>query len=388
VHVALATPEWYADEQGGGIGTYTRVLATQTARLGHRVTVLAATLRRDRRATTRGAISVVPIAGDGPADVVARRFHQAWTWLLARDHPDVLEAPEFGGVVAHILAEGCEVPSTTRLHTPLSLILVRGEQATIYADDAVRCLLEREQTAASDLVTSPSRWLADVVRRLWGLTCEIRVVPNPLALPPGRAAPLPPSPAGKARGLRISYVGRLEHRKGVLVLAQALRTWAARGGSFDATFAGSDTKWHGVPMSDRIVASVGEVPPGSRVRVVGPLPTRSFGALWRATDVAVLPSLYENFPYACLEAMAAGRAVVATTGSGFEEIIDDRTGVLVPPGDATALVEVLETLASRPGLLHRLGREAARSVERFDASVIVPRLLVDLGETLRTRRAL
>jgi len=79
-------------------------------------------------------------------------------------------------------------------------------------------------------------------------------------------------------------------------------------------------------------------------------------ALLTAADLVVLPSLFEGLPLIILEAMAAGRPVVATSTFGTDEaVVDGITGRLVPPGDGQALAAgVLEALTS-PKLVARWG---------------------------------
>lgn len=94
--------------------------------------------------------------------------------------------------------------------------------------------------------------------------------------------------------------------------------------------------------------------------------------LW-AADLVVLPSRWEGLAYAVLEAMAAGRSVVASDAAGMREALGsglDRVGAVVPVGDVAALAQaVLERLAD-PGLRAAEGRRArARAVELFDARV-------------------
>jgi 2-deoxystreptamine N-acetyl-D-glucosaminyltransferase/2-deoxystreptamine glucosyltransferase len=73
-----------------------------------------------------------------------------------------------------------------------------------------------------------------------------------------------------------------------------------------------------------------------------------------AADVAVLPSLHEGLGVAALEAMAAGRPVVASRVGGLAEVVvDGETGRLVPAGDAAALGAALDELAHAPALRTR-----------------------------------
>ncbi len=82
-------------------------------------------------------------------------------------------------------------------------------------------------------------------------------------------------------------------------------------------------------------------------------------------DLFVLPSTSEGFPLVLLEAMAAGRPVVATRSGGPQEIVEDgQTGLLVPPGDAEALAKGIEKLLVNPEQAADLGRNARGKVER------------------------
>ena len=92
--------------------------------------------------------------------------------------------------------------------------------------------------------------------------------------------------------------------------------------------------------------------------------------LLAASDVFVLPSLYEGSSLAVLEAMAAGKPVVSSAIGGTDElIVDGESGLLVPPGDAAALALALNKVLSQGELRAELGakaRERARS--SFSAS--------------------
>jgi glycosyltransferase involved in cell wall biosynthesis len=102
-----------------------------------------------------------------------------------------------------------------------------------------------------------------------------------------------------------------------------------------------------------------------------------------SSDVVVVPSLRpESFGLVALEAMGAGRPVVASRLGGMAElVVDDATGYLVPPGDAAALADRLEALARDSNLRTRLGIAGRRRAEgmfseaEFEHSV--RRVLVD-----------
>jgi len=87
-------------------------------------------------------------------------------------------------------------------------------------------------------------------------------------------------------------------------------------------------------------------------------------AILRELDVFVLSSVSEGFSLATIEAMAAGRPVVATRSGGPEEIIDDgRTGFLVPPADPESLAQRICELLANPAEAEAMGRRAQGKVE-------------------------
>jgi glycosyltransferase involved in cell wall biosynthesis len=112
----------------------------------------------------------------------------------------------------------------------------------------------------------------------------------------------------------------------------------------------------------------------AEVELLGARPfTETVGELQEA-DIFVLPSVIaENgrrdvTPNVILEAMAMQLPVVSTTVAGIPELVEDGvTGLLVPPGDETALAAAILRLAGDPSLRESLGRNGRRAVEeRFD----------------------
>jgi len=92
--------------------------------------------------------------------------------------------------------------------------------------------------------------------------------------------------------------------------------------------------------------------------------------LLNSLDLLVMPSvLPDSFPLAVLEAMAASLPVIASQIGGIsEEVVHKETGLLVPPGDVTALSMAFRTLLETPQLLQSMGRQGRQRIEqRFTA---------------------
>lgn len=115
------------------------------------------------------------------------------------------------------------------------------------------------------------------------------------------------------------------------------------------------------------------LPPG--VLALGPWPHRAVMAAWRRCAVGLVPSVGpEAFGIVAIEAMSAGRPVIASATGGLADIVvDGRSGLLVPPGDAGALAAALSGLLNDEARRRRLGEGARQRVRDFRASAVIPR---------------
>jgi glycosyltransferase involved in cell wall biosynthesis len=163
---------------------------------------------------------------------------------------------------------------------------------------------------------------------------EIRIIPSGVDLPDDVGAEATPP--------EVLYAGRLSPEKGVLELVEAAR-------EMNLVVAGDG------PLRAKVPGASGFVPHDELQR------------LYARAAVVACPSRREGFGVACLEAMAHARPVVATSVGGLRDlVVDEQTGLVVPPRNPAALREALERLLGDAALRRRLGaagRERAR--ERF-----------------------
>jgi len=157
-------------------------------------------------------------------------------------------------------------------------------------------------------------------------------------------------------------VGRVSPQKGLIHAVRALPAILARHPSAHLVSAGPtpDAAW-----LKRLKAEADALGVGGRVHFLGA--RRDVADLLRACDLFVFPSLYEGLGIALVEAMAAGRACVATeTGPIPEVVTHGENGWLVPPGDAGRLAGAVCALLDDPGRRAALGRAAqASALARF-----------------------
>ncbi|MEP6811948.1 MAG: glycosyltransferase family 4 protein [Actinomycetota bacterium] len=190
--------------------------------------------------------------------------------------------------------------------------------------------LARPVLRRARLVIAASHALADASRELGAR--DVRVVPSGVEIPESVGTPEEPP--------HVLYVGRLSAEKGVLELVEA-----ARGLPLRVVGDG--------PLRSRVPGAVGFVSPGE------------LGPWYERAAIVVAPSRREGYGVVAREAMAWGRPVVATAVGGLlDAVVDDETGLLVPPGDVPALRAALERLLGDAELRARLGAAAREKAQR------------------------
>jgi glycosyltransferase involved in cell wall biosynthesis len=160
------------------------------------------------------------------------------------------------------------------------------------------------------------------------------------------------------------------------VLVEACRKLSERGIPFVCDLVGDG------PRRAEIEAMIEGAGLTGRVRTLGPRPRLEVVRLLSECDVFALPSVMaangerEGIPVSLMEAMAMGVPVVSSRLSGIPELVESGvSGILVEPGDVSALSESLEKLARDPELRARLGEAGRMKVLRdFDLSRNVDRL--------------
>ena len=204
--------------------------------------------------------------------------------------------------------------------------------------------------AATDaaVVVCPSQVTAEGLRTWCAVDAEVVVAPH--GVDQERFRPEEPSPGADASLLTaiddrltsgrplLVFVGTLEPRKDVPTLVRAFAAVAARHPDALLVLAGG-RGWGG----DAVDAAVTTSGLGRRIVRTGYVEDRAIPALLRSATAVVYPSLYEGFGLPALEALACGARLVTTSGTAMAEVAG-ASALLVPPGDAGALGEVIDSV--------------------------------------------
>jgi glycosyltransferase involved in cell wall biosynthesis len=179
---------------------------------------------------------------------------------------------------------------------------------------------------------------------------------------------------GLANELLILHVASVKPNKGHHLMLDAVRTLRARGRAVRYVAVGSTSGLWADYAADvqRQITSQGLT---DSATLLGHLSDEELAEAYDAADVVVVPSLAETFPLAALDAMAWGKALVATDCGGVREmVLAERTGLLVSPGRADQLTEALDRLVGDRALRESLGTRAAAFVqERYSWDSVLQR---------------
>ncbi|HEY8461906.1 MAG TPA: glycosyltransferase family 4 protein, partial [Blastocatellia bacterium] len=142
----------------------------------------------------------------------------------------------------------------------------------------------------------------------------------------------------------------INHRKGLRHLAEAFVNYIAPR----------------FPSAVLAVAGEAYVPNFPNILPLGMVDQKDLPALMCSADVFASPTLADNLPYTILEAMACGRAVVASRVGGVpEQVVDGETGFLVNAGSDADLGQALIRLLSNPNDIARFGAAGRARAERL-----------------------
>jgi glycosyltransferase involved in cell wall biosynthesis len=384
MRTCLVSQEYPPETGWGGIGTYTRHLALGLAGGGHGVHVVSRLAAGARAVATDGAVHLLRVAPRRlplPGRRILGRslacleYSMAVSRALARlPAIDVVEFPNWNAEgLWHLMLGRRRSRVITRVHSPYAAVLASREER-LTADKRLAVALERAAVVRSDVVVTHSEYNATTAARLYGIDrALIPVIPHGIPVPPPPPFPRPPGDLP-----RVLYVGRLERRKGIHVLMEAIPHILDADARALIVIAGQD--FPSAPGNLTWQQHARTVLPEHhrrRVRFLGHVDDAMIDYLYATCEVLVAPSLYESFGLVYLEAMARGLAVIGSRAAAIPEVVaDGETGVLVPPGDPDALARAIVDLLRDAGKRAEMGRLGHERVKRmFDVQTMVDRVL-------------
>jgi glycosyltransferase involved in cell wall biosynthesis len=243
---------------------------------------------------------------------------------------------------------------------------VRFERGLTRLTMAMQAGRERLHARRANRVLVPSAYSAECAREFYGLAERPRIVPEPIDLAEWRRF-LGLNPAGSA-GFSVLFAGRLYRRKRVDTLLRAAAMLRGRIPGLAVRLVGDG------PHAGPLHSLARKLRVADTVHWLGDVPRSQLAAEYNRADVFCLPSVQEGFGIVLLEAMAAGKPIVASRAAAIPEVAPH--GLLVEPENPEALAAAIETLYRSPEQRAAIGAEGLRRVEAFDAPKVA-RLFLD-----------
>ncbi|MEM7393699.1 MAG: glycosyltransferase family 4 protein [Verrucomicrobiota bacterium] len=377
--IALLSYEYPPETGFGGIGTFTWIQARALVKLGHEVHVLAGSVEPSPlRIEEHDGVRVHRFHRDGLLMWGARQLSRFGLWWtrnrmenalsmhsafkkLHREHAyEVVGMPECGAEGA-LINNFIQATTIVRLHSPARLIM--PYYPTTKLDRALCGRIEQSGLGKATAFCASSQYVADEARTALKIRRPIRVLPNGIDLDLFEATEqidfrrtyeLP-----EDRPI-ILFAGRMERRKGIDLCEEIITTILERHEAAFVFAGGDPFDFMAQTLQPRLQAK----PFKGSFHYLGKLDFTHLHSGLCQSDIILIPSLWENCPHICLEAMAAGRAIVCSDQTGFPELIQDgENGVLARNGDAASYAAKLEELLEDGDRRNRLGAAARKTVE-------------------------
>ncbi len=273
------------------------------------------TIRVGYRADSRQPATIAYVRGVLAA--LSRLRREGW-------RPDIVHAHiYYVGLVAELAKLRYRVPVAVSEHSSHFLL------GSLNAADRLRAWLA---FSLADVVCPVSRVLERAIQGLHVRT-RFEVVPNPVDLSTFRPTPLPTSSPPQ-----VLVVAGLDTVKGIPNLLRATASLAAHGRNFRVNVVGDGPARAGY---ERLAKDYGLA---ERVVFHGYQPRQAIAGFLRDAHFLVVPSRAETFGVMMLEALAAGRPVVATDVGVASEVLTEASGIVVPPEDPDALARAIDRM--------------------------------------------
>jgi glycosyltransferase involved in cell wall biosynthesis len=248
---------------------------------------------------------------------------------------------------------------------------VRFESGMTRASMAVQAWLEAQHARRADLVITISRYCAERLQQLYGVR-NVSVVPELIDVEGWRTLFRNHESASPEGKFTVLCVCRFYPRKRLDVLLRAAYILREKIPELEIRIVGNG------PQRARLRHTAAELHLEPVVHWLGDISLAALAAEYNRAHVFCLPSVQEGFGIVFLEAMAAGKPIVAARAAAVPEVV--RHGILVEPDNPEALAEGLIRCHRDPDLCDSLGSAGLRDVEQYDIGRVSRKFLAEVAK--------
>lgn len=386
MHIVYISREFVPTQRGGGIASYVKDMASAMVARGHQITVICAS--DDTRTTSdkmENGIRIIRLKG---GDFIIPSVETSWFTSIKKlriiyrffsyrkriletiknlENIDIIEVADFGAEGYYLWRQ--DIPVVVRMHTPsifdrTNLGVKRYPISKFYLEWSAKKEIETLIHFAhfNSCSYSLQAWYNLYFPQVKG---DWKVIYNPLDTSQWNKSKAHNSYLQNS----ILYVGTVMEEKGVGDLVKACAILREEGYPITLTIAGK--------MGSYALQLKAETEDNNYTwcKFTGNLPRAELDNLYRSSKISCFPSHWENLPFVCLEAMAAGNVVIGSKSGGMSEMITDgKDGWLVQPKDINNIKDMLlKALQMTDDEVEKMRTMAHKTIDvKFSANHILP----------------
>lgn len=318
--ICLVHEEYPEETNFGGIATYQKNLAEELVKEGNEVIVICRGLQKNQYYIENG-VRIYRIFNKKYKNQIKeyKKYRIKICKLLRKlqknNEFDIIEVPDWGAETV-FFEKYRKVPLVVRLHTPLKVWLKYNNNNF---GKVTEYLLkwEEKMLLSADRITCCSNALKEIIVEDFPIEKE-RILVNPN---PANITNFYRDEKIKKQNI-ILYVGSLEERKGVCVLAKSLNEVLEKYPELKVYFIGKDTNRNSSNISTiDLIKTIIDEKYIQNIEFIGQIPNSELNYYFNTALVGVFPSLFDNFPYVVLESMSTGLHIVGSKNSGMVEML-------------------------------------------------------------------
>jgi len=366
--IAFLTPEYPHPKTGnsGGLGTSIKNLAESLVALGHTVRILVYGQKNDAVFEEDGIViqQIKNVKIKGLSWYFTRKKLQGIIdALYDKQLLDVVEAPDWTGITSFIQPKVC--PLVIRLHGSDTYFCHLDQRPVKWWNR----FHEKRALQKADGHISVSRFTADITNILFGLQIPFAIIPNGI-----NPEKFQPDVKLQKVPYTILYFGTLIRKKGLLELPLIFNQVVAKLPNAQLILVGRDTSDIATGSSStwQMIHNLFTPEALNQVHYAGGVPYEEVRAHIAQASVCVFPTFAEALPVSWLEAMAMGKAIVASNiGWGPEVIASGKEGVLVHPKEHEAFASAIVHLLENDTINITFAQNAAQKIKAVFANGLI-----------------
>jgi glycogen(starch) synthase len=385
MRIAFFTYEFPPDIAQGGIATYVHQITKLLANRGHEIEVFCASPHRTKTSVEDNVI-VHRLKCNNPSE-----FNDLLLDFFQKSHNqkpfDIIESPEIHGHAYSIKLIHQNLPLVVKFHMPIFLQMrlinfytskltklrfflggLRRGRIKFYDYYDYQLDLDYKVTKLADAYISPSKSLGEILKNEWNLNDQkLSFIHYPFT-PPTFLLDIPI----ECRTTKVvSFIGKLNVQKGIVSLVEMIKKVVIDHPDVKFRIIGNDSFYTSrkLVMSDYIKKQLTGLEENYIIR--GGLDYNDVMQELNLADVCIFPSIWENFPNVCLEAMSAGRAIIGSKNGGMSEMLENQAGIVIDPLKVEEGVKAISFLLDNPEERVKRGIKAREIVlESYNKEII------------------